>query len=527
MTNPKFAQEREGPFKITEVLSLITYRLQLPKVWNIHPVFHASLLPPYCENPVHGPNFPAPPPDLIAREEEYEIEQILRHRGPPNCRSFLIRRKGYLAKEDSWVPEKELTHATDILYKYKILHPTVFPPRTLKPPTISKITMSFCACNTPSPSPSLPRPQTSTISSTFSTHTVLDSLPTPSSPSSIQFTESRTSSPSSTEANPGWGSPPPVQTTSLRPVHPVEAVDLPLYAHRLRNDFPSDTELDHVTLYLRDSRMAIPIAAHLDMGSPLYALYRTYLSVSNISNVVPGIIGRVPSLFPTQLRTLQQTTQANLGIAMYQLGMLEFLDDLDCYLRENAAATGNPIPLIGNFPHSPTTGPSASSSTVDENERRILDLTEVQHDRTLGHLPLPPSHPDYSKACYQCHRLTHLRKDCAVYQCPTCLRWAPGHSQGRCPLHHTSQPPRTSSSSSSGSNQSRRPVPVPPPRGPRGRGRRTTTRITPYHPPRHLIASFLDRNNYGLPNPSDEDYFVSSDAEANMTGSPGLAYRDF
>ena len=263
--------------------------------------------------------------------------------------------------------------------------------------------MSFRTCNTLSPSPS--RSQTSTISSTLSTLTLVDSLPTQLSPSSIQFTEteSHIPSPSSTEVNPGWGSPPPVQTTSSRPVHPVEAVDLPLYAHRLRNDFPSNTELDRVALYLRDSRMAIPIAAHLDMGSPLYTLYRTYLSVSNISNVVPGIIGRVPSLFPTQLRTLQQTALADLGIAMYQLGMLEFLDDLDRYLRENAAATGNPIPLIGNFPHSPMTGPSASSSTVNENERRILDLAEVQHNRTLGHLPLPPSHPNYSKACYQCH----------------------------------------------------------------------------------------------------------------------------
>ena len=51
--------------------------------------------------------------------------------------------------------------------------------------------------------------------------------------------------------------------------------------------------------------------------------------------------------------------------------------------------------------------------------------------------------------------------------------------------------------------------------------------MIPYHPPRRLIASLTDRNDYGLPNPSDEDYFISSDAEANMTGSPGLTYRDF
>ena len=281
--------------------------------------------------------------------------------------------------------------------------------------------MSFRACNTPSPSPS--RSQTSTISSTLSTLTIVDSLPTQSSPSSIQFTEteSHIPSPSSTEADPGWFSPPPVQTTSPRPIRPVEAVDLPQYAHRLRDNFPSDTELDRFALYLRDSRMAIPISAHLDLGSPLYALYRTYLSISNVSNVIPEMIGRVPSPITTQLRALQRTALADLGIAMYQLGMLEFLDDLDRFLRENTTATGTPVPLIGNFPHSPTFGPSASSSIIDEDECRTLDLAEIQCDRALGRLPLPPSHPDYSRACYQCHRLTHLRKDCAVYQCPTCL----------------------------------------------------------------------------------------------------------
>ena len=62
--NLKFTPKREGPFTITKVLSLIVYQLRLPKTWKIHPVFHASLLSPYCENEVHSRNFPAPPPDL-------------------------------------------------------------------------------------------------------------------------------------------------------------------------------------------------------------------------------------------------------------------------------------------------------------------------------------------------------------------------------------------------------------------------------------------------------------------------------
>ena len=90
IVNPKFAPKQKGPFTITKVLSPIVYQLQLPKTWKIHPVFHASLLMPYHENKVHGKNFPAPPPDLINGEEEYEIEKIIRHRRPPSSRSFLI-----------------------------------------------------------------------------------------------------------------------------------------------------------------------------------------------------------------------------------------------------------------------------------------------------------------------------------------------------------------------------------------------------------------------------------------------------
>ena len=129
VANPKFTPKREGPFTIIDVLSPITYRLHLPQTWNIHLVFHASLLSPYRENTVHGPNFPKPPPDLITGEEEYKIDRILRHYGISQNRSFLIRWKGYSAEEDSWIPEANLSHATKALQEYKTLHPSAFPPR--------------------------------------------------------------------------------------------------------------------------------------------------------------------------------------------------------------------------------------------------------------------------------------------------------------------------------------------------------------------------------------------------------------
>ena len=117
--NPKFAAKREGPFKVTKVLSSLSYRLEIPKSWKIHPVFHASLLTPYKENDIHRPNYLQPPPDLINREEEYEVEQILKHRGRPKRHQYLVRWKGYAADEDSWQNEADLRNASELLQEYK------------------------------------------------------------------------------------------------------------------------------------------------------------------------------------------------------------------------------------------------------------------------------------------------------------------------------------------------------------------------------------------------------------------------
>uniref|UniRef100_A0A0W0F1G9 Putative reverse transcriptase-rnase h-integrase n=1 Tax=Moniliophthora roreri TaxID=221103 RepID=A0A0W0F1G9_MONRR len=76
----KLAPKREGPFKILEVLGPVTYRLDLPHQWKIHPVFHTALLSPFKETKAHGPSFTEPPPDLIEGFEEYKVEAVIGHR---------------------------------------------------------------------------------------------------------------------------------------------------------------------------------------------------------------------------------------------------------------------------------------------------------------------------------------------------------------------------------------------------------------------------------------------------------------
>jgi hypothetical protein len=72
----KLAPRRHGPFTIEEVCSPVVYKLQLPPQWNIHPIFHASLLTPYIETMEHGENYLRPPPDMIEGEEQYEVEVV-------------------------------------------------------------------------------------------------------------------------------------------------------------------------------------------------------------------------------------------------------------------------------------------------------------------------------------------------------------------------------------------------------------------------------------------------------------------
>lgn len=74
----KLAPRHYGPYPISKVQSLITFKLRLPKsLSRIHPVFHASYLSPTKEPTEYGPPAMRPPPILVEGEEEYKIKQIL------------------------------------------------------------------------------------------------------------------------------------------------------------------------------------------------------------------------------------------------------------------------------------------------------------------------------------------------------------------------------------------------------------------------------------------------------------------
>ena len=60
----KLDYKKLGPFKISQKIGHLNYKLQLPNTMRIHPVFHVSLLEKTMRTEIDA-------------EEEYEVEQIL------------------------------------------------------------------------------------------------------------------------------------------------------------------------------------------------------------------------------------------------------------------------------------------------------------------------------------------------------------------------------------------------------------------------------------------------------------------
>ncbi|ESK82005.1 retrotransposon nucleocapsid protein [Moniliophthora roreri MCA 2997] len=127
--SPKLLPKREGPFKIEEVMGPVTYKLKLPFQWRIHPVFHTSLLTPFKENDVHGPNFLEPPPDIVKGQEEFEVEAIIGHRPKGKKKRkiqkpthYLMSWKEYNSSHNQWKRPSTLKHSMELYLEYKIRH---------------------------------------------------------------------------------------------------------------------------------------------------------------------------------------------------------------------------------------------------------------------------------------------------------------------------------------------------------------------------------------------------------------------
>jgi hypothetical protein len=91
----KFDDLRLGPYEILEKVGASAYKLRLPETDLSHPVFNEALLTPYVE-PLAERREERPVLQIVSGNEEYEVEEILKHRKRGQGYQYLIKWKNYL-----------------------------------------------------------------------------------------------------------------------------------------------------------------------------------------------------------------------------------------------------------------------------------------------------------------------------------------------------------------------------------------------------------------------------------------------
>jgi hypothetical protein len=93
-----------GPGKIVACVGPSSFKVDLPGLQNVHPVFHASLLEPYSpEGAIPHPTMPIQDTLREHRDDVYEVERIVdRRRNEDDQWEYLIKWTGYPEEENSW-----------------------------------------------------------------------------------------------------------------------------------------------------------------------------------------------------------------------------------------------------------------------------------------------------------------------------------------------------------------------------------------------------------------------------------------
>ncbi len=118
-----------GPFTILRQINEVTFHLQLPAPYRIHPVFQVSLLKPFSPS-APDPNKPAvpPPPEVLAEPTIFRVRNIMDSLRRGDHLEYFIDWKGYRPEERSWVARDDVLDPS-LLEEFHQNHPDRPAPR--------------------------------------------------------------------------------------------------------------------------------------------------------------------------------------------------------------------------------------------------------------------------------------------------------------------------------------------------------------------------------------------------------------
>lgn len=122
----KLGNKRFRPFTVQKKVGTSSYQLNIPKTWkNIHNGFNEVLLTPY--HPPELPNQPCntwPPPEVVGKELEFEVEQIVDSwKGRGGKITYKVEWKGYGPHKITWEPILNLKNAQEALNDFRKRYP--------------------------------------------------------------------------------------------------------------------------------------------------------------------------------------------------------------------------------------------------------------------------------------------------------------------------------------------------------------------------------------------------------------------
>jgi hypothetical protein len=119
----KLDYRRLGPFIIQKQINPVAYRLELPAIMKVHPVFHVSLLEPYRESAFPG-RVQGPPPSIeIENHEEYEVDKVLDSRRRRGKLEYFVHWSGYDINERTWEHAENLANAPEKVQEFHQRYP--------------------------------------------------------------------------------------------------------------------------------------------------------------------------------------------------------------------------------------------------------------------------------------------------------------------------------------------------------------------------------------------------------------------